>query len=111
MTLSQEASLSERYNYAPHMVAAQEVLDALLELEAWRDAAYSGAEAVTEPEELEKRIATLEEITPCPTDYDDLKSFFEDCVESLGQRWACPEAYDMDLRRVVTQAITRGDEE
>lgn len=106
MNIGSAATLAERFRYAPHDLPPQDMHDALTELEAWREVADGAT-----PQELEEKLDELEG-KQCKghEDYDELKSFFEDCVQSLNGHWPAAEAYDQNLRRVICNAITRGDE-
>ena len=110
-TIGCKASLSERFKYAtvPH----EDVGEALEELEAWREMAseIETPEWLDTPEEVAAHIEKLAEVDEKPSDYDELKSFFEDCVDSLNKHWPCAEPYDQNLRQVIMEAISRGDVE
>lgn len=98
--ISTLAPLSERFRFGG--ASDDEIFDALAELEAWRDEFYDT------PKEIARRLEDLEQ-NQRPLDYDDLKSFFEDCVEALNDHWPAAEAYDQNLRQVICSAIARGD--
>lgn len=108
-TIGCTASLSERFKYAT--VAPEDVHEALEELEAWRDMGANFNGIAYTPEECTTYVEELEAIVEKPKDYDDLKSFFEDCVSALNGEWPAAEAYDQNLRQVIMDAITRGDVE
>lgn len=105
--LKTNLTLAERLEYDPDNVTREELIEALLDHESWVDLRDRRGSA----DEIEGYIDTLEEKEEKPSDYDDLKSFFDDCVESLNAHWPCAEVYDMNLRTVICEAITRGDVE
>ena len=98
--ISTLAPISERFRFGG--ASDDEIFDALAELEAWRDEFYDS------PEECARRIEDLEQ-NQRPLDYDDLNSFFEECVDALNAHWPAAEACDQNLRQVICSAITRGD--
>ena len=100
-------TLAERLEYDPDNVTREELIEALQDYEGWEEVRdlHGG------PAEVQTYIDTLEEKEEKPADYDDLKSFFNDCVDALNAHWPAAEAYDMNLRDVICDAITRGDTE
>lgn len=102
-------TLIERAKYCPESFTSDELEDLLFELTEWRDFAYT--RAIESPKEAENLISELEEnqANPDHADYDDLKEFFNDCVNSLNGNYPCAEAYDLTLRQVICDAISRGD--
>ena len=111
-TIGCTAKLDERFRYAPHTLTEREIYDALKELQAWRDMAWETLRD-DDPECVAKAIEELEanQENPDHANYDDLKSFFDDCVEALNKRWPAAEPWDMNLRDVIVSAISRGDVE
>ena len=111
-TIGCQAPLDEKFRYAPHMLTEREICDALQELEAWRKMAADVGRC-DDAAELKGYIEELEgnQENEDHANYDDLKSFFDDCVEALNKRWPCAEPYDMNLRDVILSAISRGDME
>ena len=108
-TIGCTAKLDERFRYAPHTLTEREIHDALKELEDWR--ATAEMYRCDDSEELGAYIDSLEsnQENPDHANYDDLKSFFDDCVEALNKRWPAAEPWDMNLRDVILSAISRGD--
>ena len=108
-TIGCNTTLDERFRYAPHTLTEQEIYDALKELKDWR--ALADAHGCDYPDEFEKYFEELEanQENPDHANYDDLKSFFDDCVEALNAHWPRAEPYDDNLRSVIVSAITRGD--
>ena len=109
-------SLSERAKYNPQSFSQEELIDLMVELDAWRNIINDIGGDLDTPEEMSQYINELEDQScQCNneehSDYDDLKEFFSDCVNSLNAHWPCPEAYDMNLREVITQAIIKGEEQ
>ena len=109
-------SLAERVKYNPQSFSKDELIDLMTELEAWRSIINDINGDLDTPEEMNAYIQVLEEQAwQCNneehSDYDDLKEFFYDCVNSLNAHWPCPETYDMNLREVICNAITKGDTE
>ena len=102
---------AEDFKYFRQTITDRDIYDALKDLEAWEAAACSGNESIETPEELIARISKLEAVAEKPKDYDHLKSFFDDCVEALNKRWPAAEPWDMNLRNVIVNAISRGDVE
>ena len=100
-------TLAERLEYDPDNVTREELIEALVDHEEWADLRDRRGSA----DEIEEYIDALEEKEEKPADYDDLKSFFNDCVDALNAHWPAAEAYDMNLRDVICDAITRGDTE
>ena len=111
-TVGCTASLDEQFRYAPHTLTEREIYDALKELVAWREMAWDTLKC-EEPDEVGTYIEELErnQENPDHANYDDYKSFFDDCVEALNAHWPCAEPYDMNLRDVILSAISRGDVE
>lgn len=109
MKLATNAPLSEIARYATvpreRLLDVAEQHDELLEL-----LNNYNCDDVAELTQLIDELQANQE-NPDHGDYDDLKSFFDDCVESLNSRWPCAEAYDQNLRDVITSAIARGDVE
>lgn len=111
-TIGCTASLDEKFRYAPHTLTEREIYDALKELEDWRAMATEVGRC-DDAEELRSYVEELEgnQENPDHASYDDLESFFDDCVEALNSRWPAAEPCDMNLRDVICSAITRGDAE
>jgi len=120
MNIQTNFSLVERAQGHGPWIERDELLDLLAELDAWRDT-FAGArntrqiECVDTPEELSAYIEELEsnQENPDHADYDNLKEFFDDCVQALedeGGHWPCAEAYDLNLRQVICDAIRNGAE-
>lgn len=104
-------SLVERVRGNGPAISQDELLDLLAELDAWRGAASDYH--VESPEECAALVAELDanQKNPDHADYDDLKEFFNDCVGALEDesgRWPCAEAYDLNLRQVICEAIRNG---
>lgn len=114
-TLGSNATMAERVRYGEH-VPAEDIADALDQLAALV-AALDDANLTTDnPATLIDELDALQTAScVCNnehhSDYDDLKEFFEACVFALNKNWPCAEAYDLDLRDVITTAIARGDVE
>lgn len=109
-------SLAERMQYNPESFSQDELIELMAELDAWRNIIHEINGNIDNPEDMNKYVQELEEQScQCNNeehgDYDDLKEFFLDCVQALNQHWPCPDAYDMNLREVITNAITKGDNE
>lgn len=111
-TIGCMSRIDEKFRYAPHMLTEREIYDALKELEDWRAMATNVARC-DDAAELKDYIEELEgnQENEDHANYDDLKSFFDDCVEALNARWPAAEPYDMNLRDVILSAISRGDVE
>ena len=107
MNIGTNATLAERFDYDRVNLSDQEILEALFELERTQE--LLGDRTI---DELVEEFDKLEE-TQCKNheDYDELKSFFDDCVASLNSNWPAAEAYDQNLRQVICDAITKGDVE
>lgn len=104
-------SLVERAKLCPQSFISDELADLFAELNEYRKlAADNGCD---DARDIKVLIDDLEgdQANPDHADYDDLKSFFNDCVESLNSRWLCAEAYDLNLRQVICEAIAKGDTE
>lgn len=106
-------SLVERVKGHGPAIDQDELIDLLGELDAWRSAVSDYH--VDGPEECAALVAELDanQENPDHADYDDLKSFFDDCVNALEDesgRWPCAEAYDLNLRQVICEAIHNGSE-
>lgn len=113
MNIQTNFSLVERVRGNGPAIGQDELLDLLAELEAWREA-ISGYH-VESPEECAALVVELDgnQENPDHADYDDLKEFFDDCVQTLEDergRWPCARAYDLNLRQVICDAIQRGAE-
>ena len=108
-TIGFTATIAERFQYAPHTLTETEIHDALKELEDWRAAAEEWR--CDDAEELAAYVDSLEsnQENPDHAQFDDYKSFFDDCVEALNKHWSAAEPWDMNLRDVILSAITRGD--
>ena len=106
-------SLVERVQGHGPAIGQDELLGLLAELDAWREAVSEYH--VESPEECTALVIELDgnQENPDHADYDDLKEFFDDCVQALEDesgRWPCAEAYDLNLRQVICDAIRRGAE-
>ena len=85
----------------------------MAELDAWRSIATDTVSAET-PEYLKEALDEMnEQVAGCNLDdhsnFDDYKSFFEDCVSSLDKHWPDAEPWDQNLCQVIYSAIARGD--
>lgn len=112
-TLGSNATLAERL-HAGETIPVDVLIDALEGWEAIKATLDSHGLSTDDASRLDAELDELEnagercnDSDHC--DYDDLKEFFEDCVNSLNVRWPAAEAYDLNLRQVITEAITRGD--
>lgn len=104
-------TLAERAKYAFDSFTSEELELLMLELEGFRSLASDNG--CDDEDELESVIKELEsnQANPDHADYDDLNEFFWDCVNSLNRTWHCAEAYDIDLRNAICDAIARGSVE
>jgi hypothetical protein len=114
-TLGSNATLSERLHYG-EAISREQLADALELFEATL-AALDGANLTTDnPVMLADELEALQEAScACNdeehSDYSDLKEFFDECVDALNAHWPAAEAYDLNLRAVIIEAIARGDVE
>ena len=114
-TLGSNATLSERLRYG-EAIPCEELADALELFEATLAALDDASLTTDNPVVLANELEALQDAScACNdeehSDYSDLKDFFNDCVDALNARWPAAEAYDLNLRSVITEAITRGDVE
>jgi hypothetical protein len=110
-----ERNVEEIARYQPELITPDLLIDLMAELQAWRDIGEQSNSAET-PEEALWYIQDLEEKAgQCNNEhhsnFDDYKSFFDDCVGSLNKHWPCAEPWDTNLTQVICDAITRGDVE
>ena len=112
----QNLTLVERAKYFPDTLDRETLIDALVELEAWRNAIYKQTSCDT-PEEACDYMESLEQnqANPDYADRPDLKEFFDDIVshweDTLANGpWSCPEAYDQNLRSAIMDDMTRGSD-
>ncbi len=111
MNIQTNFSLVERVRGHGPAIGQDELLDLLTELDAWREAVSEYH--VESPDECAALVAELDgnQSNPDHADYDDLKEFFDDCVSALEDesgRWPCAEAYDLNLRQVICDALRKG---
>lgn len=104
-------SLIERAKLCPQSFSSDELADLFAELIEYRELADDNS--CDDASEVKALIDDLEgnQANPDHADYDDLKSFFDDCVSSLNSAWPAAEAYDQNLRQVICDAIAKGDTE
>lgn len=112
-TLGSNATLSERLRYG-EAISREELADALELFEATLDALDNVNLTTDNPVALANELEALQDAScACNneehSDYSNLKEFFDDCVFALNSHWPAAEAYDLNLRAVITEAITRGD--
>ena len=102
-------SLEELARYTPEAITQDTLIDLMAELDAYRKVLED--RHCYDPEELASYIEELEsnQENPDHADYYELKSFFEDCVDSLNAHWPRANAYDQKLRKVIMEAISKGD--
>ena len=114
-TLGSNATLSERLRYG-ETISREELADALELFEATLAALDNINLTTDNPVMLADELEALQDDScACNdeehSDYSDLKEFFDDCVNALNAHWPAAEAYDLNLRAVITEAIARGDVE
>ena len=112
-TLGSNATLSERLRYG-EAIPREELADALELFEATLAALDNINLTTDNPVVLANELEALQDAScACNdeehSDYSDLKEFFDDCVDALTAHWPAAEVYDLNLRSVITEAITRGD--
>ncbi len=98
-------TITERAIYAPNTLDLPELME---ELNKFR-------ELGSDPESLEDELRELREVEEKPNDYDDLKSFFDDMVETwedtlANGRWPCPEPCDGNLLQAIADDMQQGAE-
>ena len=112
-TFGSNATLSERLRYG-EVISREQLADALELFEATLTALSDTNLTTDNPIVLSNELEALQDAScACNdeehSDYSDLKEFFDDCVNALNSHWPAAEAYDLNLRAVITEAITRGD--
>lgn len=112
-TLGSNATLSERIRYGD-IISREELADVLELFEATLATLDNINLTTDNPVVLKNELEALQEAScACNddghSDYSDLKEFFNDCVFALNAHWSAAEAYDLNLRSVITEAIARGD--
>jgi len=114
-TLGSNATLSERLRHG-EAISREELADALELFEATLAALDNVNLTTDNPITLSNELEALQEASCACNDeehsnYSDLKEFFDDCVFALNSHWPAAEAYDLNLRAVIIEAIARGDVE
>ncbi len=104
--------LHERAEYFPESLDRETIADVMAELHAWRDI-LGRAHFADTPDDVKALIDDLEanQQNPDHADYDDLRSFFDDIVETHGDlygRWPCASAYDQHLRVAIIDDMQAG---
>lgn len=110
-----DENLAELAVYFPERITPEILADLLAELQTYRniceDVNHGNCET---PEELAKYIEEIEELSAgCNNEdhkqFDDYKTFFDDCVSSLNAHLPCAAVYDTNLTQVIFDAISKGD--
>jgi hypothetical protein len=112
-TLGSNATLSERLRYG-ETISHKELADALELFEATLATLNNINLTTDNPVVLANELEALQDASCACNDeehsnYSDLNEFFDDCVFALNSNWPAAEAYDLNLRQVITEAIARGD--
>jgi|WetSurMetagenome_2_1015567.scaffolds.fasta_scaffold678819_2 hypothetical protein len=102
-------TLVELATYHPHLLTHDKMIDLLAELDAWRELDDTPASVAARLSDAEDKVHDCERDH---SDYDALKSFFDDVVSTMEEFGVCPgvEPSSVWFREAVMEYITKGEE-
>ena len=110
------APLFERFKYSPESVSNDEICNALEDysilVSGLEDADIDTDSPETVASQIDEKLDTAKDkvFSEYP-DYDNYKTFFDDCFERLNSYYPCPEVTSDHDCSVIFNAIQKGDTE